>query len=95
MPNSRYPKHCYIMLKNLDEAGRTTWASHIKSLIFEHGFGYAWIAQEIGDIDFFLKLFKRRLKDISFQKWLSKVQESPKANYYKYYKTNIEVEKYL
>ena len=42
MTNDRYPRQCYLMLRSLTDAGKTTWASHIKRLLFEHGFGYAW-----------------------------------------------------
>ena len=33
MPDHRYPKVCYSMLKILDESGRITWASHIRCLL--------------------------------------------------------------
>ena len=35
------------MLKQFDEAGRRTWASNIKELLFTYSFGYVWIAQEV------------------------------------------------
>ena len=41
------------MLKSLTEVGKITWTIHIKSLLFEFGFGYAWIANEIGNIEHF------------------------------------------
>ena len=40
MPDHRFPKQCYNMLRSLEESGRITWASKIKSLLFEHGFGF-------------------------------------------------------
>ena len=40
LSNYRYPKHCYTMLKQLDECRGIIWATHIKTIIFEHGFGY-------------------------------------------------------
>ena len=51
--------------------------------------------QEIGDVNIFLKSFKQRIKDISFKKWLSKIQGSPKSFYYKDFKSLLEAEKYL
>ena len=95
MPNTRYPKQCYRMLRQIDESGRITWASKVKTLLFENGFGYAWIADEIGNQDFFLKLFKQRLKDIYLQKWNSNLNKSPKSYYYKEFKSMLETKTYL
>ena len=38
MPSSRLPKGTYLMLYNLTEAGRPTWASKIKFILYSHGF---------------------------------------------------------
>ena len=43
MPTTRYPKQYYHMLRKLDENGRKTWASKIKNVLYEYGFGYVWI----------------------------------------------------
>ena len=55
----RYPKQCYLMLKSLDEIGRVTWASRIKNLLFQYGYGIVWISQNIGDSNLFLKQLKQ------------------------------------
>lgn len=34
MPNHRYPKQTYNMLRDLDQTGRVTWATHIRGLLF-------------------------------------------------------------
>ena len=95
MENYRYPKQSYLMLKRLDESGKTTWASHIKSMLFRFGFGYIWISQDVGNSKLLMHLFTERLKDCYFQEWLSKVVESEKAEHYKHFKSLLEVEKYL
>lgn len=95
MPNSRYPRQCYLMLKSLTDVGKITWATHIKSLLFEFGFGYAWIANEIGNSNHFIFLFKQRIKDISVQNWRRAVSDSPKGMHYEHFKSNLNVEKYL
>ena len=95
MPNYRYPRQCYRMLKSLTEAGKITWATYIKKLLFEYGFGYAWIADEVGDINSFLSNFTQRIKDISLQNWRSSINNSSKADHYKYFETQLDVEKYL
>lgn len=95
MENHRYPKQCYFMLKRLDETGKITWASHIKEMLFKFGFGYVWLAQEVGNSKYLLYLFSERIKDCYFQDWLSKINESPKAEHYKHFKSMLDVEKYL
>ena len=47
MDNTRYPKQYYYMLYQLDESGRNTWASKIKDLLFNYGFGYVWRSHDI------------------------------------------------
>ena len=80
------------MLKSLMEVGKITWTAYIKSLLFEFGFGYAWIANEIGNNEHFLYLFKQCIKDISIQNWRRKVSDSPKGMHYKCFKSNLDVE---
>jgi len=43
MPLHRYPKNCYNMFKSQDEIGRTNWATSVKNLLFNYGFGYVWV----------------------------------------------------
>ena len=95
MANHRYPRQCYLMLKSLTEAGKTTWASHIKLLLFEKGFGHAWMAGSVGDANAFITMYIRRIKDISLQNWRNSVNESSKADHYKHFKSQLDVEKYL
>lgn len=95
MPNHRYPRQCYLMLRSLTEAGKTTWTTHIKTLLFEYGFGYAWIADNVGNSNAFIASFIQRIKDISLQNWRQSINDSPKADHYKYFKTHLDVEKYL
>ena len=51
------------MLKALDESGRQIWVSKVRDLLFTYGFGYAWIAQDVGYISMFISQFKQRLTD--------------------------------
>ena len=95
MQNHRYPRQCYLMLRSLTDAGKTAWTTHVKSLLFEHGFGYVWIADAVGNTNPFLSIFTQRIKDISLQNWRSSINNSPKADHYKYFKSQLDVEKYL
>ena len=55
------------MLKRLDEVGKITWASHVKEMLYYYGFGYVWIAHDVGSSKQFLGLFTQRLKDYYLQ----------------------------
>ena len=95
MPNNRYPRQCYLMLKSLTDNGKVTWTTHVKSLLFQNGFGHAWMADGVGNVPNFLNIFTRRLKDISLQNWHSQINDSPKGLHYKHFKSQLDVEKYL
>ena len=61
MPNHRYPKQCYNMLRSLSEAGKLTWASPMKALLYKYSFGYVLEANTVGDINRFVDVFKQRI----------------------------------
>ena len=86
MPDARYPKACYNMLKAYDDQGKVTWATHIRELLAKYGFRYVWMSQEIGDDVLFIEIFKRRLVDCYTQNWNSDVHDNEKLLYYKEYK---------
>ena len=95
MPHNRYPRQCYLMLKSLTDNSKVSWTTHVKSLLFQNGFGHAWMADGVGNVRNFLNIFTRRLKDISLQNWHSQINDSPKALHYKHFKSQLDVEKYL
>ena len=64
------------MLYVLDCAQRLTWATSIKNLLFNFGFGYAWIFQEIGNVETIICEFKQRVKDVLTQEWLTTIHTS-------------------
>ena len=86
---------CYLTLNRLDDAERQTWATRILTFLYSHGFGYAWIAHEIANVPRFITILSTRLKDIYMQLWLQGLENSPKAEQYKQFKSLLETEKYL
>jgi len=91
----RYPYQCFNMLLRLDESGRTTWATHVRNLLFSNGFGHVWISQEVGNSEWFINVFRQRIIDCSIQRWSSKLADSSKADTYRGFKTLLNVERYL
>ena len=63
IPDHRYPKVCYLILKVLNERCRITWASHIRCLLERYGFSFVWISQGVGDVDIFMEIFKTKLQE--------------------------------
>ena len=92
-PN-RYPKQCYNMLFQIDNAGRDTWATSVKQLLYSFGFGYVWLAQGAGD-QLFLNTFKQRLIDFYSQTIHSEIELMSKGNHYQNFKSLLTEEKYL
>ena len=95
MSNDRYPKICYQMLVKLDQRGFSTWATQIKQVLYNTGFGIVWITQEVGDINLFLNIFSTRIRDISFQNWYSNITTKSKLRSYCEFKSLLVPEKYL
>ena len=58
-------------------------------MLFKFGFGYVWLAQEVGNSKYLVYLFSQRLKDCYLQDWLANINESSKAEHYKYLKKSI------
>ena len=64
--------------------------------MFQYGFGYAWLSEDVGDFNIFLSQFKQRLIDCSCQTLNGNIELSPKALSYKLYKSALNPEeKYL
>lgn len=75
MKNEKFAKKSYLQLKLHDESGRNNWASQMRILLCNLGFGVAWLSQGVGNVDIFISTVKRRLQDQSIQLWHADVQE--------------------
>ena len=63
IPDHRYPKVCYLMLKVPNKRCRLTWASHIRCLLGRYGFIFVWNSQGVGDVDIFMEIVKTKLEE--------------------------------
>jgi len=95
MNDENISKQCYWMLKKLDENNRHNWVTDLKGLLFRYGYGVVWFAQELGDPDHFVRLFKQRLTDCATQEWHSALCASPKLSFYSDIKSLLNIERYL
>lgn len=92
---SRIPRQAYLMLKNLDERGKTCWATHVKNTLFSTGFGYVWLQQGVGCEKTFISLFKQRMADMYLQEWNGSIISNDIYQNYRLFKTVFESEKYF
>lgn len=95
MNTDRYVRKCYDMLHNLDNQGKTNWATKVKNILCSTGIGEVWFNQGVGDKDIFMEAFVLRLKDIFLQTWYSDMSRKPKLSTYNNFKHIYEKEVYL
>ena len=95
LPDNRFSKMAYSMLKDLDERGKDTWATEVKALLCKNGFGHVWLSQGVGNKEIFLKEFKQRMSDCAKQNWSSKLSASDRFTLYCSFKSSLHREKYF
>ena len=96
MPNNRYPKACYRMLYQLDEHGRSTWATSVKVLLIRYGFQEVWDQQSVGNRIVFFREFTDRVEQRYIEEWEYEVGQSSKLSLFRSIASPcIEPESYL
>ena len=71
--NTRYPKACYLMLKNLDDRNRFTWVTSVRYMLNKFGFHYIWFSRSVDNEEIFLNVFKTRVKKY----YVNELREKP------------------
>ena len=46
-----------LNLKRFDDIGRINWVTKVREILFQYGFGYVWLWQDVGDIYIFTVQF--------------------------------------
>jgi hypothetical protein len=77
------------MLTRQENVGKRNWATSVKNLLYTYGFGFVWLSQEI------ICQFKQRIIDCKTQNWMEEIQNSPRCDTYKFFKSMLSPEKYL
>ena len=83
------------MLRNLDETDRVTWASKVRELLFQYGFGHVWLSEDVGGINHFMETFKQTLIDCSIQDWSALISESGKARHQRFIMPSLQAANYI
>ena len=86
---------CYSRLLNECENGKENWATSVKQLLQEHGYGMVWLNQGVEDNRHFIVEFEQRLKDSFIQKWYQEKETNNKLRYYNMFKTEFKQELYI
>jgi hypothetical protein len=76
LDRSSLNKSAYLMLLDLDRAGRTTWVCGVRSMLINLGFGVAWDTQQVGDETFFLNQVQICLMNNASQEWYDQVTKN-------------------
>ena len=92
---SRILRQCYNMLYKVDIAGRTTWATHVKYLLFRYGFGFVWEAQGVGNDKVFLEEFQIRINDCSLQDQQAEIHCKSKLKLFSLINQHTVMQNYL
>ena len=95
MDAHRLPNKAYFMLKHLDEKGKRTWVTNIRTCLFQNGFGLVWQNQGVGNSKQFLQIFKRRMIDSRWQVCNAHVEESERFSMYASFRILYAIPVYL
>ena len=67
-----------------------------QDLLFNFGFGNAWIFQEIGNVETFIcAAFKQRVKNVLTQEWLTTIHTSSRYDLYSLFKVTLTPDMYI
>ena len=85
------------MLLSLTESNQSSenWVTDIRTLLFENGFGIAWLNKQVGNEKRFLLSLKTRLVDCFKQNWNAKMSGSDNFKCFYSFKSQIAPELFL
>ena len=95
MDNGRYPKQCYLNLREQCEVGRQNWAAEIRNLLMTLELMDYWEKEVIENEREFLELVDVKLCDHYKKQWWDQFQNSSKLTIYRTIKSNNNMESYL
>ena len=62
---------------------KVNWASIVRHLFCSLSFYEVWVQQGVGDYSKFISILKQRLNDNFVKNWRARLDESPRATFYK------------
>ena len=93
---SRLVYVCYQnSLQVVNNNNRDGWVKSVRDLLFRCGLGEAWYNQGVGDAANFINVLRNRLFDIFRQDWHGRIEDSPRARFYRAVVGSHELSYYL
>ena len=84
------------MMLMLHQQNKITWVHFVMVTLYRHGFGYVWESPDsVGHRKLFLKMFKDRLVECSYQDWHFKINNSERFQTYSSFKVDNNCGSYL
>ena len=71
------------------------WAALVRDMLFNLGFGYAWMQQGVTNRTYFISLFKQRLRDQYIQQWFTSVSTRSSCSIYKNITNHFRCQNYF
>jgi len=62
---------------------KVSWVTLLQHLLSSLGFYKVWLAQGVGNVNAFVRLFEQRLRDNNVQNWNSRVENSSRSTFLK------------
>ena len=72
-----------------------SWATKIKQILFESGYGFVWLNQNVSNENLFRNQFEEHCKDMHMQKCFHDIENSGRSRMYKEIKQSYNMELYL
>ena len=94
MSPERHSRKAYNMLVSMDNSGKETWATWIRTFLSSHGFSHVWLYQDMGDTGRFICSLKGKIIQLSVQNWQTNLHSSNRYDVYKSFKSVIMCESY-
>ena len=95
MNECRLPFKAYKMLYFLDEKGKNTWVTNVRTALCRYGYAFVWNNQGVECIEGFLKDFQQSVIDCRWQDWHDHIQTSEGFYFYRTFKTEKKLESYI
>ena len=84
-----------MLVSNENNPEQISWISNLKQLLFELGFGYAWLNQGVQCETSFISQIKQRLHDVYIQQWNTEIMATSSSRMFKHIKSTFKFENYL
>ena len=83
------------MLRDIEiNERKVNWAFLVRQLLCNLGFREVWMQQNVGNCNAFLAMFRQRVRDIFVQNWISELDNSSRALFYRSF-ANFKFQSYL